>query len=394
MPPQLGWDMTEPDVALSAFLDSLPAPPQLLGLGEPTHGVEAFPAWRNRVFESLVKTQGFCSIAIESDVFAAMRASDYVTSGQGTLDEVMEGGFSHGFGQVKANRDLLAWMRAFNAGRPETRGVRFYGFDPPIENMWAASPRHALLSLYDFLARHFAHLPVDRATLEQRCGDDARWTNPAAAMNPNQSVGATQDARQLRVLTDDLLGFLGTQLPGLTAQDGFWSDEIWQAQLSARTALGLLRYHAVLAGSSPQRISQLLGLRDVMMTENLTAIAERERPRGPTLVFAHSSHLQRGASQIRMDIMNADWWPAGAHLAAQWGQQYAFIGMASGTNLGLPAPYPEPVTPHLYAAPALTPLLSAGQQRKAEENAASFPMSLERLAQSDGVLLLPVPAQE
>ncbi|TSA88139.1 erythromycin esterase family protein [Deinococcus detaillensis] len=390
----MGWDMTEPDAALSAFLASLPARPQLLGLGEPTHGVEAFPVWRNRVFESLVKTQGFCSIAIESDVFAGMRASAYVTSGQGTLDQVMEGGFSHGFGQIKANRDLLAWMRGINAERPEARGVRFYGFDPPIENLWAASPRHALLGLHAFLARHFAHLPVDRGTLEQRCGDDARWTNPAAAMNPSQSVGATQDARQLRVLTDDLLAFLDTQLPGLAAQDGICPDQVWQAQLSARTALGLLRYHAVLASSSPQRISQLLGLRDAMMAENLTAIAEQERPRGPTLVFAHSSHLQRGASQIRMDSMNADWWPAGAHLAAHWGQQYAFIGMASGTNLGLPAPYPEPVTPHLYAAPALTPLLSAGQQRKAEKNAASSPLSLERLPQSDGVLFLPVPAQE
>ena len=142
--------------------------------------------------------------------------------------------------------------------------VRFYGFDPPIENMWAASPRHSLLALYDFLAPHFSHLPADRATLEQLCGDDARWTNQAAAMDPSQSIGATADAWHLRALADDLLGFLETQRPGLGAQ-----PDLWEAQLHARTALGLLRYHANLAAASPDRISQMLALRAVMMTDNL-----------------------------------------------------------------------------------------------------------------------------
>ena len=78
----------------------LPDPPQLLGLGEPTHGVEAFPRWRNHIFQTLVETQGFRSIAIESDIIAGLQVDAYVASGQDTLDEVMTGGFSHGFGKV------------------------------------------------------------------------------------------------------------------------------------------------------------------------------------------------------------------------------------------------------------------------------------------------------
>lgn len=329
---QISWPLTDPAAALSAFLAALPDAPHLLGLGEPTHGVEAFPLWRNRIFQTLVETQGFRSIAIESDIIAGLQVDAHIASGQGTLDEVMTGGFSHGFGGVQANRDLVVWMRQFNAGRNEMDRVRFYGFDPPIENMWAASPRHVLLALWDFLAPRFSHLPADRATLEHLCGDDARWTNQAAAMDPSQSIGATADAWHLRALADDLLGFLETQRPGLGAQ-----PELWEARLHARTALGLLRYHANLATPSADRISQMLALRAVMMADNLRAIAEREVERGPTLVFAHNSHLQRGASQIRMETMNADWWPAGAHLLGR-GTPYAVIAMSSGEGAALLLP--------------------------------------------------------
>ncbi|UQN08290.1 erythromycin esterase family protein [Deinococcus sp. QL22] len=357
----LGWPMTDPAAALSAFLATLPAPPQLLGLGEPTHGVEAFPLWRNRVFQTLVDTQGFRSIAIESDILAGLRVDAHIASGQGTLNEVMTDGFSHGFGEEPANRELVVWMRQFNSGRNELDRLRFYGFDPPLENRWAASPRHALLALHDFLARHCAHLPVDRATLEQLCGDDARWINPAAAMDPSQSVGATPDAWHLRALADDLVGFLETQHPGLGAHPGLWT-----AQLHARTALGLLRYHANLAAPSPDRISQMLALRAVMMTDNLLAIAEREEERGPTLVFAHTSHLQRGASQIRMETMNADWWPAGAQL------------------LGRDAPYAVLALSNGEGAAALVPNAGEGLGRSGAHLYAT-PGRLER----DGVLTLP-----
>ncbi len=140
MPPQTGWEMTEPRVALTAFLSSLPNMPQLLALGEPAHGVEAFPAWRNRIFRTLVEHHAYRSVAIESDVLAGLRVDAYVASGQGTLDEIMQRGFSHGFGEVNANRELIAWMRGFNADRDEADRVRFYGFDAPTETMWAAAP--------------------------------------------------------------------------------------------------------------------------------------------------------------------------------------------------------------------------------------------------------------
>ncbi len=387
--------MTEPGAALTSFLSSLPTTPQLLALGEPTHGVSAFPAWRNRIFQTLVEQHGFRSIAIESDVIAGLRANAHVMSGQDTLDEVMRHAFSHGFGEMQANRELVAWTRQFNAGRGEADMLHFYGFDPPIENRWAASPKHALLALHAFLAEHMIHLPADEATIICLCGDDARWTNPAAALDPAQSVGGTGDAWQLWALADDLLALLEMETPRLILQ----ADALWHARLHARTALGLLRYHANMADSSPQRVSRMMALRAVMMAGNLSAIAEREAPRGPTLVFAHNSHLGRGASRMKLGTARMEWWPAGAHLTLRMGQQYVFIAMSCGEGEGLPAPQPGTLegwlsqrtsSPYLYATPALLPKLPPSLTKRTDTAGTRYSaLEPEHLGQTDGVFFLP-----
>ena len=209
--------------------------PQLLALGEPTHGVDAFPNWRNRIFRTLVEHHGYRSIALESDVLAGLRVDAHLTSGEETLDDIMQYGFSHGFGEVNANRELVAWLREFNAGRDETDRVRFYGFDAPTETMWAASPRQALLELHAYLAEHLTDLPGDRATIIRLCGDDACWTTEAAAMDPAQSVRASENAKQLRWLADELLTLLNTERPRLDVRP----SDFWHAHLYARTGPGL-----------------------------------------------------------------------------------------------------------------------------------------------------------
>src|SRR5687768_7572629 len=111
----------------------LPARPRLLALGEPAHGENALLEVRNALFRDLVEQEGYRLIALESDCLRGLIVDDYVTSGAGTLDEVMAGGFSHGFGASSANRELVRWMRTFNTGRPLTEQVRFAGFDGPLE---------------------------------------------------------------------------------------------------------------------------------------------------------------------------------------------------------------------------------------------------------------------
>ncbi|GAA5533563.1 erythromycin esterase family protein [Deinococcus aluminii] len=395
-PLQVGWDMTEPRAALSAFLGTLPTTPRLLALGEPTHGLDAFPAWRNRIFRTLVEDHGFRSIALESDIIAGLRVNASVTAGREPVDEVMQTGFSHGFGARAANRELVEWMRDFNAGREPGGHLRFYGFDAPLENLWAASPRVSLLALHAFLTTHLGGLPVDTTTLEHLCGEDARWTNPAAALDAAQSIGNSDEARQLRLLADNLSSLLQTETPGLAAQPDFW-----EAQLHARTATGLLRYHAVIADPAPTRVARMLALRDLMMADHLSAIAEREQERGPTLVFAHNAHLQRQVSAMKMRGMRLEWWSAGAHVSTRPGQPYAFIasdlGKAPEKGIGKPAPdtlggalmqLAFPVT--LCRSQNLTAALPESLAKRADVplQAGYFPLGGQHLHLTDGVLFI------
>ena len=63
-----------------------------------------------------------------------LAVDDYVTSGTGTLDEVMERGFSHEWGAFPANRELVRWMRAYNdvlgEVTPAPRVSPWYGYSP------------------------------------------------------------------------------------------------------------------------------------------------------------------------------------------------------------------------------------------------------------------------
>ena len=336
-------------VDAATALGLLKARPRLLALGEPTHGEDVLLEVRNDLFRQLVEREHYRTITIESDCMRGLIVDDYVTSGAGTLDEVMEQGFSHEFGASAANRELVRWMRAHNEGRPASEQVRFAGFDGPLEIAAAASPRQALTALHAYLAEHVDAdlLPCTTQSLEQLLGADERWTEPAAMMDPSRSVGQTPDVARLRVLADDLAALLDMQSPHLIASS---TPDAWdRARMYGRTAVGLLRYHSRMAEDSPGRMAGLLGARASMMAANLLAIAQR----GPVLAHAHNGHLQRHKSSMLMGGTRVEWWSAGAIANAALGEGYAFLATALGTirHRGVPNPPPDSVEGLLYALP-------------------------------------------
>ncbi|TMG44330.1 MAG: erythromycin esterase family protein, partial [Chloroflexi bacterium] len=96
------------------------------------HGVEAFPQLRNQAFQHLVEHDGYRSIAIETDCLAALTVDAFVADGKGELGEVVRSGFSHGFEKAEANRELVDWMRRYNASLKASDRLSFYGFDAPM----------------------------------------------------------------------------------------------------------------------------------------------------------------------------------------------------------------------------------------------------------------------
>ncbi|MCA2228146.1 erythromycin esterase family protein [Nonomuraea aurantiaca] len=364
--------------SISAFLKSLPAKPLLLGLGEARHFVQELGEVRNEIFRHLVEHEGYRSFAIESDCLMGLVVNDYLATGEGTLDDVMERGFSHNFGASPANRELVRWMRTYNEEHDEK--LRFFGFDGPLE-YWAASPRQALTGLYDLLNGAV----VTRETLDTLLGPDDRWSNEATAMDPSLSIGQSADAQRLRLIADDLVSLLDTQAPGLGAED----REL--AALYGRTAVGLLRYHYWMADASPARWTRLSALRAAMMAANLRAIAEH----GPALVFSSNLHLQRNKSFMSFGDQTLEWWSAGALVGTKLGDRYAFLATALGT-VGVDDPPADTAEGVLSTLPWDHSLIDARRlaeavtkpAKRVSQDFAYFPLDPAQLDMIDGVVFL------
>lgn len=320
--------------------DFVPPSCELLGLGESTHLEPAFGRVRNVLFGQLAGL-GFRSIAVESDRVTALAVNDFVQEGVGTLDAAMKEGFSHGFGELDTNRQLVAWMRDYNKNRPAAERLAFYGFDMSSETMNVPSPRRYLEHARDYLG-----LDLDLASL---AGDDEQWSRTEAVMDPALSPGATAEADSLRVIADDMLTSLHVRAPELIAAT---SRAKWfEAKAYLTAGLGLLRYHkqSALGTDATERWTRMCATRDALMAQNLLDIRQIEAPRGPTLVFAHNVHLQRNLSTMQMGPMELKWFSAGAIVASLVGERYTFIASSLGSSevIGLQAPQPDTYEGHL-----------------------------------------------
>ncbi len=303
--------------AIDELIAARTEPPALLALGEPTHGIKAFPLLRNEILGHLVE-RGYRSIVLETDIFSASVVDDYVAGATAEIDRVLATGFSHGFGAVPGNRELVEWLRAHNAGSAPQNRVRFYGCDAPVEYAAAPSPRRALSSVIEYLPEPLR--PASVRDVNALLGEDADWTNEAAMFDPAVSIGDSDRARALRIVADDLASVLRRAAPGLRHADPTGYD---RALAHARTAQGLLRFHAAMASAAPDRIALLMSVRSEMIADNLLAITAQEQQRGPSLVFAHNAHLQRACMSVGENHQN--WGSAGALVGLTLGERYMFL---------------------------------------------------------------------
>jgi erythromycin esterase-like protein len=285
---------------------------ELLGFGEALHGGEAILQLRNRLFQRLVEQHGFRAIAIESSFPQSRFVNEYVLGGgEPNFTDWM----SNGMGLLDANRELVEWIRRHNATSGDQ--VHFHGFDMPLGTLTFASPRIVLGRLYDIV-------PERRARIESLIGDDADWENPAVIGDPSKGVGERPRAHELRIEVEELIAELRRRGPE------FGAARCAEALHDARVARNLLGAHAAMARNAGY--AEVLGIRDVIMADNLEHILSRERSRGRILVFAHNGHLKRGPMRWRLGDVTHEWWPAGAHVARSIGRRYAVIGTGVGMS--------------------------------------------------------------
>jgi erythromycin esterase-like protein len=352
----VSFALDSPD-SLNAAVDRLIAAlgdgVEILGFGEAIHGSEETLILRNRLFRRLVEAHGYSAIAVESSFPRSRIVNEYVAGrGPSAYDTIAESGFSHNFGRLAANGELVEWMRGHNADPAHRVKLQFYGCDSPTEMMSTDSPRQLLSFALDYLAAIDGDGGGERrARIEALLGADADWENPAALMDPALSVGLSSAATALRIATEDLLTELATRRPELIASSD--RDRFLEALQHAAMARQMLNYHAGLAEQSDDRISKLLGIRDVMIADTLAYVGVRERGRGKVLAFAHNRHLQRSKLEWQLGPHLNLWWPAGAHLTATFGPRYAVVGTGLGVSAynGIGQPEPDTLEASLLGSP-------------------------------------------
>ena len=316
---------------------------ELLALGEALHGSEEILLIRNRLFQRLVEQHGYSGVVLEVSSPQARAINEYVLGERERSDPQVEAWFGNGFGLLEANRELVGWLRQYNADAAHPTQLHFYGFDLPLGQAGLAGPSRVLDIALGYLdtvdpARGTSH----RDRITPLVGDLSEWERPAALFDPAQSIGLTPRATDLRIATLDLITDLRIRRPEYAAKTEplAYADALHHAELGRK----LLDAHAALA--KPGAYATMLGVRDLIMADNLQHVVACERGRGKVLVFAASGHLKRGRVQWHLppgdDVK--EWWPAGSQLTQAMGPRYAVIGMALGVSEPNGIAPPEPGT--------------------------------------------------
>ena len=176
------------NAAVDKVIASLGDSVELLGFGEALHGGEDILILRNRLFQRLVETHGYSAIAIESSFPRARVVNEYVAGrGPASYEAVQDTGFSHGFGRLDANRELVEWMRRYNADPSHRVKLQFYGFDSPTEMTGSDSPRQVLHFVLDYLASiDSASGQEHRQRIDPLLGQDCRLGEPRCNDGPDE----------------------------------------------------------------------------------------------------------------------------------------------------------------------------------------------------------------
>lgn len=335
------------DAVVDRLVAALPASLELLGLGEALHGGEELLLLRNRLFARLVTAHGYRALAIESSFPRGEIVNAYVAGNGPATYEAAEAGFSHGFGQLAANRELVEWMRQYNRDPSHAVKLRFYGFDMPTGTVGAAGPRQTLERTLALLsAVDNGSGAAQRRRIVPLLGEEGDWDNPAIFSDRGLSPGGSPQTAALRAATEDLITELRTRR--LELDNDEHQGQYAEALLYAAMTRQLLSFHAAFAREAGQ--AELLGIRGALMADNLAFIAERERGRGKVLVFAHNAHVQRGkitglpSWRQAQDVDDFSWWPSGAYMDRMLGERYAVIGTALGVSAENGIAPPEPGT--------------------------------------------------
>ena len=281
---------------------------RIVGLGEATHGTREFFQFKHRMLEFLVKEMGFRVFAIEASYAACFNINDYVmgrtADGARALDS--QRFWTWNTEEVRA---MLDWMRAYNAGVPEGRKVKFVGFDIQYNERGKQEVlAHLKRVAPERVGGAEALFKVDLETL---------GSIPFLSQDKKERDGALAELAEARAKYDELLGFL------------VLNEEKFAGRASAAEAAQAREYARVLAqyADSYSRppggtgAESSTATRDYYMAENIKRLVAAQPPGTRVVAWAHNGHVSAGDSGGRYPRM-------GWHLRRAFGDAYYALGFS------------------------------------------------------------------
>ena len=267
---------------------------RVIGIGEATHGTREYFRLKHRLLERLVTHHGLTLLAMEADFGEAERIDEWLRTGDGTVEDALKRLVV--VWRTEEVRDLLLWMRAWNADPGHKTKLRFRGYD-------VQRAGGSISTLRAYLGR------VDPRAMEE-------LLVPLAPLEAPGLVALDADgASQLRGGTATLIEHLSKARRRYIARS---SAAEYSLMLQHARVVEQARRRAAAKPGSEQFVE-----RDRAMAENVIWLSEQQPKDERVLVWAHNGHVQLDASSLLGPNM-------GASLRRQLGADYLAAGFVLG----------------------------------------------------------------
>lgn len=263
---------------------------RIVALGEATHGTAEFFKMKHRLVEYLVEKKGFTVFAIEANWPETRIVDRYIKTGSGDVNDATLA--LHEPWATQEVRDMVSWMRDYNAHRGDRMPLSFFGFD-------MQDPGDAVKCVVDF----FGQLgPADQAEVARLYEGTADFWQASGEEIIKLQGHALRVVELLDVKRDELAKVL---------------NPAERLELS-RCARHVNQAYELRAPNSPPM------LRDAMMAENARQLIEESYPGQKVVLWAHNGHVatwapdQSGSEKLM-----------GGRLHEAFGNQMFVLGMAN-----------------------------------------------------------------
>ena len=118
-------ELSDEDLEVLAYMSDC----KIVGLGEATHGTKEFFQLKHRIFKYLVENHGFKIFAFECDMGESYYVDNFVTKGEGDIDDIMKNIMHFWTWRTEEVKELLVWMRGYNEYKSDEDKIHFIGVD-------------------------------------------------------------------------------------------------------------------------------------------------------------------------------------------------------------------------------------------------------------------------